>query len=145
MIKISSRSWHYRLLKWAQHDSVEMPKTLCGYFWTVVLILVGPVLVVLGVLALIALYVGAILESWWWMIVGPLLVAVGLVVAVLVLVLAVLVGEILSNLYHGLRPNQESKGHSTARLIGEFIGAKKRRICPLIEVVGEEPTLRVVE
>ena len=34
-MEISSRSWHYRLVKWL--DKNYQPSNLCGYFWQVVL------------------------------------------------------------------------------------------------------------
>lgn len=122
---ISTRSWHYRMIKffcipwpgkWGTASEAEarkgMPKSLCGYFWYVVLhiVYVVPVLcVLLGTVFLLSFPAR-------WLCFG------------------------VRALWR-LRPEKtQAVEKERPGLVWQYIRAKKRRVCPLIEFKSEPPS-----
>lgn len=158
MIVVSRKSWHYRFYQWGQHqigNTDAEPKTLCGYFWTTVLILPGVFMAKIGLATLWGirniLSLGDIpaaiifsstttlaLTSWAFMNIKGLLVflliigiMVGLfAVAVLLMFLLDLAGERRARRHSSVEPTETS----TPSLVWAMVKAKKQRACPTIVV-----------
>lgn len=128
-VKISERSWHLRYVRWwdgvgnrasdlIYRDPDQPPKpytptNLCGYFWMVTLI--GP-------------------GMFFWLLTFFPAVFVLKYVGLLVFwgVMALIRG--VRSLFHAVRPSKAETSNEP-NLFVEYVKAKKRRICPLIEVV----------
>jgi hypothetical protein len=149
---ISERSWHYRLYMWvAGLDEAEpkLPKTLCGYFWFVVLTPVAVfgwvlskavVTVVERVLGLGAVPATIILSAlaasgltaWGFLNASGLLFSLMMLGIIIGAAALFIVGLIL--VFELLNRRKRPETTSGARLLLATVIAKKRRICPLIEV-----------
>ena len=107
-MRISSKAWHLRLVRWVWHDRNYRPPDLCIHFWAVA----GSLLcVVSGIPLMLIVFV----------VVGPFY---GLF--------------ILGRRGYRARSRRHGKHTRTEpNLVWEFIKAKKRHMCPLIEVVEE--------
>lgn len=136
-MKIKTSSWHYRLWKFGRENWRSEPKNLCQYFWHLALIkILFPLAAVLMALAGIVS-----LAIWIWgnpmttaLIIAGAAVAVGLVVA-MVLGIRKLVEK--QDAKEGARRAGEipEKEPGVTR---QFLAARKRKLCPLIEVVREK-------
>lgn len=138
MLKVSRRSWHYRLWKFG-HPNRNDPKNLCRYFWFCVFMCAWPL--ALGSLALIG--VGALV----YVVANNLYVTgvgVGFVVAFAagVLALVKLIQWQGHRLVSGVSYGFSSTGaafshvkHKEPGLLRSFIRAKKQKVCPMIQVV----------
>lgn len=153
---VSRDSWHYRLLRIAYTEN-ELPKTLCGYFWMVVLapiaILGGFILYVVEHLAkgtvipllkriiswgpiataiIFSAVTSSVLTAWGLLDWKFLAIAAAFVGGVLIAMIVIrIVGiAIADHREKKVRPETTS----TARLLLAAMKAKKRKICPLIEV-----------
>ena len=120
---ISSKSWHYRLhcfvftffnwecygvfdaLRGPNHWWAHKPYSLCGYFWsTVILTILFP-------------------------IIGLLLIVLTIVFGPLV---AVALG--IHWVYEIYREHRPKQGPSRTGLLAHYVAARKRKVCPLITV-----------
>lgn len=132
MLRISKRSLHYRLWKFA-HPASE-PKNLCRYFWFCVFAVVAPLVIV----ALVLFAIGALVY-----VVGTNLTVSGIVVSLVIIGIAAAFGLVKliqwqgRNVVYGIatsvssvRPKNREPG-----LIRSFLRAKKKKVCPMIEVV----------
>ena len=145
MLKISDSSWHYRFY-------VKLwelpPKSLCGYFWGLVfgiiflpfwLLLaatqkfrwVRRLLFAVFIAWAIFVLIAAVIDSWWNLLIIP----VGLAVLAAI-VIGVLVSIVVIQERRGSKPATDP---GLSGVTWEYVKAKKRRVCPLIEVTtGEE-------
>ena len=128
-MKISTDSWHYRLIDWCDFDH---PNNLCAYFWKTMFAVIGTPIFFLAV-ALIVVVGGAmaLLPFWWTFIESPfpLVVLVGLAE---IIGLMWLLGQLIQDrreeeIYSGERERP------TPSLFAEWIRAKHRKICPLLK------------
>jgi len=101
-MKISKKSWHYRLLKWSYPKdklvNKELPhKSFCEYFGALVgLICIGiPMFALLMVLIGIPVFIMEWCEKHW--------------------------------------PKKEKKEWEPKTLVGQWVKAKKEKVCPLVE------------
>lgn len=131
MLTVDTRSWHYRLIKWARIDPI--PKNLCSYFWVIVGIFAVPLMMLASFGVLVAVYISLIIDWTWWALLGPLVLVVMMAaVVVLCVTLGIIIGSI-HWMYRRWRPRAEV-GASTLGLVKAYVSARKRKICPLIEV-----------
>ena len=117
-MRISTRSWHYRYLDWLQYRPYDS-KSLCGYFWRLVLGLVIPPLFVSSGLFLLSLAVYNYALAWqhhFW----ATLVWTGIVLGFI----SVIAGLIWYAFY--------LEDHDRPRLLPAYWRAQKQKICPLI-------------
>lgn len=125
-VRISERSWHLQLVRACRHDYV--PRDLCSYFWTLVAI-IAPLAVVIGVIVIaVVAFVRIMLIDWRT-------TAVGIGIGIGVWAALFLVYYLGRSLIHRRRVRQRPTGRRGPNLIVAYVKAKKRRFCPLIEVV----------
>ncbi len=126
-MKVSSNSWHYRLIDWLDFDHC---RNLCAYFWEVVwcVFLVGAVFPVVGLIC-IALFTMPFwhMFSQNYLIVGVIIVGTIEVIGLTCLLYTVVKDRRENEIYEGKRKRPEP---SLAHL---WIKAKHDKICPLIE------------
>jgi hypothetical protein len=139
-MKISERSWHLRFVRWVNDDGAMFkrwfnptpndefnapyqPHDLCRYFWAFVAS-IGMLLILIGIGGVTFLICQTVYWTWrvlswvvWHALVSP----------------AVSVWDAIPK-----RHRREPKG--PPNLVVAFIRAKKRRVCPLIEVTKESTT-----
>lgn len=145
-MKLSTASWPYRLYVWLWEHP---PKDLCRLFWgCIVAVLLAPVVlavvgmkklpsnarkVVVGVfIAANLVWLGvtivlAVIENPWNLLFIP-----ALMVGVFLLLGALFLGL---DWMHHRRKNRA--GSSSSGVVRSYLKARKRRVCPLIEVVEE--------
>lgn len=138
-MKVSSRSWHFRL--WiVGRDSWARPRDLCRYFWHLFLI---KMLLPAVVATLVLLGIGFIAYIMWS---NPVTTAV-------VIGLAIFAASCLIILYFVIKKlvdRNDRLKKERAKLPPEperepsilfmYLAARKRKICPLIEVVEDVKT-----
>lgn len=132
-MKVSERSWHLRFVRFTRLHLLEQwyaPHDLCSYFWGGIVgaLLLWACLLVLAV-ALTCVVLGGIAAPF-------VLVFLALKgdVAARIMASVLAVGALALWMVHRGR-------HARARqpnLLIEYLRAKKRRICPLIEVVNDD-------
>ncbi len=146
---ISEQSWHYRLLRRAAGSDMR-PKTLCGYFWSVV---IAPFVIVadfvgkwtLGLVSRTADRVfGRKVGFWIPMLIGVAVIAfltyqnplvMGIAVGVVVAIAFGIIGTVLIFDWWGSRrPDSDPDVTSTWHLMWTAVKSKKRKVCPLIEI-----------
>lgn len=134
-MKINTKSWHYRLL---EGMGVNIPRSLCPYFWKVVFMMfvIGIVIsifgllfytvgnkacMVLGLLIGINVVLAAIIKT----ILGLLIMAT---------IIAIIVGALIGWDYGKAHIKMPYKEDS---MVVNYIKAKKSKICPTLEFVDE--------
>ncbi len=125
-MKVSKRSWHYRLNNWFSGGGYQ-PRDLCSYFWRTVGVAIFPLLVIaaIGVLiTAVVLVIMAFIDDWLQTLI-TLGAMVGVVIAYVLLVLGI---------GRGVKKVGLKRPRFKDSLIGQYTSAKKRRICPLIEL-----------
>lgn len=136
-MKVNRNSWHYRLWRWGRDDRYSHkrsePRDLCRYFWHIAIVkmllpLIGASLIVAGIVAIVIKAAN-----------DPL--TVGLVILAILGGLAVAFG--LAEFFDrraDLRQRREwdPSLRKEPGIVRQYLRARKRRICPLIEVVDEE-------
>lgn len=136
-IRIRSKKWHYRIYRFYRHMWAESPlalwdmvrgkehvpyykpKGLCTYFWFLVLTTLFGWIVAILFLVFIALA----------------LVIIGFAVGFKYLI------KQIKKLFPRRKPKFQPLGepeHPRVHWVAEFAKAKKRRMCPLIEIVKED-------
>jgi hypothetical protein len=144
-MKVRTTSWHYRLWRFGR-ETPSQPRDLCRYFWHLVLIKIIPPIILVS-LALLGI------GSLAWVIWGHPLEA-GLVVFFTVLIIALIFGIffLIRWLVPKLKDRRRQKRIERQRIVStspplppkdpnpfwEFLKARKRKMCPLIEVVEKE-------
>lgn len=135
MLKVKKSSWHYRLWKLGRLHASE-PKNLCQYFWHLVLIKIALPLLLAG---LVLFGIGALL----WLIWGHPLEA-----AIYVFGSVAVAAALLGLLFGGKRLYERREDRLTREkmsldppkepgLVWTMIKARKKQMCPLIQVVDE--------
>ena len=142
MLQISTRSWHYRWLRfmwetnpfashcfprWARDKTsfsvFEPPKNICTYFWTGVGLTAATPLFGIAVIFIISgVWLITLLKE---MLKWPLIVPIIFIVAGLV------------GLTKKMRPEKKEAKPRSPSLTWEYIKAKKQKACPLIEYRGD--------
>lgn len=132
-MKVNTSSWHYRTLKWlgtAYGNSFQWdpPTSLCSYFWSFPLHALR-VTLCSSIIALAASYFPICVYSWLH---NGSAGAKGIVLGTLVVAgfIALMCGFFLA------KDRIEQRDDGTARLVLEFVKAKKNRVCPLITYVS---------
>ncbi len=120
-------SWHYR---WIARRWDTLPANLCWYFWKLIFTMIGR----LAQAAIIVL----IVVIGFVVLVIPIFVAAPMPVAFLASAIWLIIGA--SALYHYRqhlyrigRLTRKSKEYKEPNLLSEYIHAKHRKICPLID------------
>lgn len=160
-MRLSKKSWHYNLNMWYVNDPYRIPSNLCPYFWrtawyTVILLPILLLLIPWGLFCLIsgerkswrgfidefpsgfifhvAIFLLISMVAMWWHIPKNkeewhFLFGLGCVGFTILVCVGgpVLIGELVSRINNAYK----EKGKST--LIGGFITAKKRKLCPKID------------
>lgn len=125
-MKISTKSWHYRLLYFMWDD---VRNTLCGYFWQLILTSI--------VLAVATTGIGFILYS---LIFGLFrshdssLFQTSVIIWVAIICIAAF--WIIMHFIEQMRDRKPSIGKPS--LLSSYIGSIKKKICPVIEFDEEE-------
>jgi hypothetical protein len=138
MLRIGKNSWHYWLWKLGR-DENSRPKNLCKYFWHIAIVKVL-------LPAILASFVLLGVATLGWLIWGhPVEFGVGLML--LVGGTAAVVGVIkLTETYVEHRREvamtrppkpKKPKKEKKPNIFFEFLKARKRKMCPLIEVVDD--------
>ncbi len=132
-MKISKKSWHYRMLSFFPWKVNEYwgPYSLCGYFWLVVwtfffCLIVVPVgiAMVVGAAAFVGLFIFyPILQIWLGT--EPFIAAVSAIIDTFLLVW-------LWCWYRKKYVGSEMC-NETASLVGQYMHAKHRKVCPLLD------------
>lgn len=138
-MNVNRSVWHFRLLNMLDMLS-EGPETLCKYFWKVVF-----AATVTPVLTLGALWV-ATLPLWWSFVGSNALVGFAIIVAMLDIAALslVLINMILlrhdNEIMAGTReaPVKKVKVPKTPSLFSQWLKAKHRQVCPIIEFVNDK-------
>ena len=129
-MKISRRSWHYRLLRKLYMD---VPDNLCAYFWKTVFVLLLIPAVIVSVCAVVfvalvpAIVFGAYLLGFPYY--GDPVVISVIVGLVEVFILGCILREQIQTRTAFDPPRPPS-------LVREYLMAKKQKVCPMIEVVS---------
>ena len=131
-MKVSKSSWHYRMISYFPWEILDWKRySLCKYFWLVVwtfvfCLVVVPLVAVaaLGsaaVVAFIILY--PIFQFFFWF--DPVMPFVsGIVDSVLLVMLWC---------WYRKEYVDSDKCSETASLVGQYIAAKHRKVCPLLD------------
>lgn len=154
---INTKSWHYRMVEavWEDFLNKDISTTLCGYFWQVVfapiicIVLFSAVLAVIAILGAGAFYIiGGI--------VGDLLANFGILPPEFALekgvfkwehvyasiVCDIIIGALWYGRYKHYKYKQEKAYEKNepkeVNLFVEFIKAKKRKICPILNFVDKD-------
>ena len=126
-MKISTDSWHYRLIDVLDFDH---PDNLCAYFWKVV----GSALAIpLFTAFILGGIVIVLMPLWWWLLAKPVaLVAVIVIGAGEIVGLTAMLREAVQE-RHSEEIRAGERERPTPSLFSEWISAKHRKICPLID------------
>jgi len=126
-MKINTSSWHYRLINFTDLD---IPNNLCAYCWKVI----GAALLCLGAIVVMPIGVAVfLLPFWWWLAVDPLAVVIASLIGIAEIIgLSILLKEVVQT-----RRWEEvlagTREEPTPTLFGEWLRAKHRKICPLLD------------
>ena len=127
MIKIDTNKWYHR---WTVDWWVHMPQSICAYFWKVV----GTLFLKFsfGIFSIIVPFVTGcvllypILQIWF---------GTDIFLAILSSLLWIFVGNVSLYEYRKFKKAENPEIYNQHTIIGEYIKAKKNKICPLIEYV----------
>lgn len=125
-MKISKKSWHYRLLRSGVNSDERIPANLCGYCWFLLYaVSLISLAAVMGIAAIVAIcYLIYRFFTWDGL---TLFVQVTMGTVVLFAIICLIVA------WH-----QHKKNHPGPQtLAGKWLKAKKDKICPLIEWTDE--------
>ena len=131
-MKVHKKSWHYRLWRLGRENSRSEPRDLCRYFWHIAL------LKVLLPLAVVVAALAGVVAIAWMIWENPIDFAI-IVTTVLGLIAFVIgVGFLVRK--SADRATQERLGVIEKKepgVVREYLSARKRKVCPLIEVVDD--------
>jgi hypothetical protein len=130
-MKIKKSSWHYRMHRMFNGGFGPGYKSLCTYFWGTVgtTLLVGVALPVSSVIIL-----GLMLAPFVYLFTGNLEI-IGAVVAGSFLDIIALFG--FWAWYRHTHPSTKLRVEKEPSLVVEYLKAKKRKVCPLIEYTND--------
>lgn len=123
-MKVSKKSWHYRVLNKLDLLAHFGNETLCKYFWKVVLAVIGlPFIVLVGCVFLTS-------PVWYWIFVTTyeLFPLVVLAAAFDIVILVGLCRDYLRG--QGKLPAKKIKPQS---ITSQWLHAKHRKVCPFID------------
>ena len=134
MLRISNRSWHYRLWRFGRESHTE-PKDLCRYFWHILIVK----LLIPGVIFALAISGVALLALLVW----NNLAASAMIVAAIVLGAATLAGIFylcyrLDKRHTAKKASRELEPPREPGVVRSYLVARKRKVCPLIHVEEAE-------
>lgn len=133
-MKISTKSWHYRLVDLAGWDH---PRSLCAYFWAVVLAPVKILVFASGFLCAVVVACGPVVQFFFdapraWSVMGGIL-DVSLLTALLVhLVMDRRYQERHARIMRGDFNDLVRKPREPS-LLREWLRAKHEKVCPMLE------------
>lgn len=136
-MKINRNAWHMNLVRWATSDTSYQPRNLCRHFWVVV----GSFAYLLSILMVCVALAALVIVVLWHSpsIIRFLAAQVAGIMVFLSLYILVSVGFLLGKLsaviaLHGSPAKNQSGQPKHPGLLRSWLAAKKRKICPLIEV-----------
>lgn len=138
-MKISTNSWHYKVLGWAfkcsvRHDNVG----ICKYFWMVVASLFWYVILSLGAISAVAVFSGWIPILLWQWYTG-VMVSQDFFEFSLAMFTVLSLGAGASLLVVFGKPLlRKRKRKEPPNILFEYVKAKKQKVCPLVEVVDDD-------
>jgi len=140
---ISRKSWHYRYLDWScDNFEIDLPKSLCGYFWKTVLVTVLNLLMgslIVGIILTIPLLFWSWLHngsptSKIYLILLSVLAAVPCSAALIIKNAREREEKLYQDRRRGIFPKEKPAGF--LKVIWETIKARKNKVCPLIKYEG---------
>lgn len=140
-MKVRRDSWHYRLWRWGREDKPynsskrSEPRDLCRYFWHIALVkvllpLIGAGLIVAGIVAIVIATFREPLKA-------------GLIALAITCGLSLIWGLVIISGRIEDRRTAVRNGWAPAKEPGitrQYLAARKRKMCPLIEVVDDGPS-----
>ena len=131
-MKINTKSWHYRWVAYVESEifsQVDMPKSLCGYFWNF-LFMNGVVAIFQAVITLVIfLAFSPVLAGYLYYIGNDnkgAMILRNLGFTIIWVEIAVLILMLFSYLY-----NKDG----IIKVFVNFLLAKKAKVCPIVEYV----------
>lgn len=138
-MKVSSDSWHYKILMTEHQQMVRSGTSLCVYFWMVVLasiIWTFAIVAAIGIIAAIGVSVYMMFYVWYFMIAdlffGVQSFDIEAIELSIILHIFFFVGWIISVCLR-IKNKIKNQERNQPNLVIEYARAKKNRICPLIE------------
>ena len=135
-MKVSKRSWHYRLVNWVETDHNYVPTNLCTHFWAVVgaLLFTTAFFVVVPLVAVggVGYFYGY--QVWVQHTLGAAIVH-GVIASVLLVGFIIWAIAYSATKSNALTAAWKKRPHPTESLGWQYVSAKKQRVCPIIEVV----------
>jgi hypothetical protein len=138
-VRISERSWHFKLARgfWSHKDSktgvmtVYTPKDLCSYFWAVMVPLVFLVFLAVGGMFVVSGFILFLATHW-----REALIILGIFAGCFATAgIGWCAQKLAGYLWRRIRRTQVTDDGRPKNIVVAYVVAKKRRICPLIEVV----------
>lgn len=141
-MKVSTTSWHYRLWRFGRENPRSRPRDLCRYFWHIMLVKILIPTTVAGfaltgiVLLGLAIWNAPVTAA---IVIASILLAIAAIVGLVVFVRRAVkrdgerVAERRRRIFLGLEEEVKEPG-----LFWQWLIARKRKVCPLIEVVEED-------
>lgn len=132
-MKVKTSSWHYRLWRAGRESSRSQPRDLCRYFWHLFLV---KILLPLALVGFALLGLGALALAIWG---NP--AETGIIIGGLALIVIVVLAVALAGRKYSQRPMKSKKKVEVEKepsVLLQYLSARKRKLCPLIEVVREE-------
>ena len=123
---VHESSWHLKVARWGNHN--YQPRDLCSYFWRVTGRLLWALAVIYAALYWGYRLVDAIFDNPWWAVMIVVVPAALLVISGVVFLLLAAFDAIPKPHFN------RTKKQKPPSLVGSYIKAKKRRVCPLIEL-----------
>jgi hypothetical protein len=127
-VKVRKTSWHYRLWKWGRENEQARPRDLCRYFWHIALVKILLPGVALGFCILGVVSLGIVIWNHPWETLG--MVAFAAAVAALGMGLYLYQKSQNAKVAERVEP----KAPKEPGPLREYLAARKRKVCPLIEV-----------
>lgn len=160
MLNIKKSSWHYRMVDavWADFFNKNISNSLCGYFWQVVfapIVTIGMIAVILAVIGVLGAGVFYVVGA----VIGNILAQFGLLpssfllekgvfkwehvyasIVVDLLIAAFFYSKYKYRLYKERKRAERSQSNEPEKvnLVVEFVKAKKRKVCPVLNFVDED-------
>ena len=134
MLKISDRSWHYRLWRFGRESHTE-PKDLCRYFWHILIVklLLPGVILTLAVsgIVLLALLV-------WNNLATSAMIVAAIVLGAAILAWIFYLAYRLDKRSAAKKASRELEPPREPGVVRSYLVARKRKVCPLIHVEEAE-------
>ena len=126
-MKVSTDSWHYRLI---DVFGFNHPDNLCAYFWKAVGSALAIPLFTVFVLGGIAV---ALMPLWWWLAANPASLALVIFIGTVEIIgLTAILRNVVQE-RHSEEIYAGNRERPTPSLFSEWLSAKHRKICPLLD------------